>query len=193
MNNIKKKNSDKRYVNYLSRDFNSYYANLKTFSETYFADVFQDFSPASPVNIFMEMASYVGDVLSFYLDNQVQENFLQYARQSDSIYALAYMMGYKPKITGVSEVELTVSCVVPANASDSYNPNWAHALGCSKNTTYELQMPPSRPEIIVISSRDYELLVERTGEEAMHGGTVGRGGCGGRSRRRWRRKLWRPE
>ena len=43
-------------------------------------------------------------------------------------------MGYKPKITGVSEVELTVSCVVPANASDSYNPNWAHAVVVNPNS-----------------------------------------------------------
>ena len=130
MNNIKKKNNDKRYVNYLSRDFNSYYANLKTFSETYFADVFQDFSPASPVNIFMEMASYVGDVLSFYLDNQVQENFLQYARQSDSIYALAYMMGYKPKVTGVATVDVDVYQTVPAklDSTGTYVPDYDYAL-----------------------------------------------------------------
>jgi hypothetical protein len=52
--------------------------------------------------MFLEMASYVGDVMSFYLDNQIQENFLQYVRQQNNIYALAYMMGYKPKVTSVA-------------------------------------------------------------------------------------------
>jgi hypothetical protein len=42
------------------------------------------------------MAAYVGDVLSFYLDNQFQENFLQYARQTNNLFELAYMFGYKP-------------------------------------------------------------------------------------------------
>ena len=50
----------------------------------------------------MEQAAYVGDVLSFYLDNQIQENFLQYARQPNNLYELAYMFGYKPNVTQVA-------------------------------------------------------------------------------------------
>ena len=64
--------------------------------------------------MFIEMASYVGDVLSFYLDNQIQENFLQYARQDANIYSLAYMMGYKPKNTSVASTTLTFYQQVPA-------------------------------------------------------------------------------
>ena len=124
------RNSSKRSVNYLGRDFPGFYSNLKIFSETYFPDVFNDFSPASPVNIFMEMASYVGDVLSFYLDNQVQENYLQYARQSDSIYALAYMSGYKPKVTGVANVDIDLYQIVPSkqDSTGTYVPDYDYAL-----------------------------------------------------------------
>ena len=50
----------------------------------------------------MEMAAYVGDVLSFYLDNQIQETFIQKARQTTNLYALAYSMGYVPKVTTVA-------------------------------------------------------------------------------------------
>ena len=57
------------------------------------------FSNSSPGMMFIEQASYVGDVLSFYLDNQLQENFIQYARQTNNIFELAYMFGYKPKTT----------------------------------------------------------------------------------------------
>ena len=53
--------------------------------------------------MFIEQAAYVGDVLSFYLDNQIQENFLQYARQQSNIFDMAYMYGYKPKVTGLSK------------------------------------------------------------------------------------------
>jgi hypothetical protein len=56
--------------------------------------------------MFMEMAAYVGDVLSFYLDNQIQETFLQYARQTNNLYELAYMFGYKPNVTQVATVIL---------------------------------------------------------------------------------------
>ena len=64
-------------------------ANLIDYTKTYFPTTFNDFSPASPGMMFMEMASYVGDVLSFYLDNQVQENYLQFARQSNNLFELA--------------------------------------------------------------------------------------------------------
>ena len=44
--------------------------------------------------LFIEMAAYVGDVLSFYLDNQIQETFIQYARQESNLFDLAYMLGF---------------------------------------------------------------------------------------------------
>ena len=36
-----------------------------------------------------------GDIMSFYLDNQLQETFTQLARQTNNLYELAYMFGYK--------------------------------------------------------------------------------------------------
>jgi len=61
----------------------------------------------------MEMAAYVGDVLSFYLDNQIQENYLQYARQPNNLYDMAYMYGYdKPKELGIIRLE-RVKCGKP--------------------------------------------------------------------------------
>jgi len=81
----------------------------------------------------MEMASYVGDVLSFYQDNQIQENFLQYARQTDNLYSLAYMMGYTPKVTSVSNVEVDVYQQVPADSSGA--PDYNYTLNIASNTT----------------------------------------------------------
>ncbi len=40
----------------------------------------------SPGMMFMEMAAYVGDIMSFYLDNQIQETYLQYARQTNNTF-----------------------------------------------------------------------------------------------------------
>jgi len=66
-------------IKYINRDFNDFRSSLINFSQTYFPSTYNDFSQNSPGSLFIEMASYVGDVLSFYLDNQVQETFLQYA------------------------------------------------------------------------------------------------------------------
>jgi hypothetical protein len=83
--------ADKKDIKYLNRDFNSFRASLIDYTKTYFPTTYNDFSPASPGMMVMEMSAYVGDVLSFYLDNQVQETYLQYARQSNNIFELAYM------------------------------------------------------------------------------------------------------
>ena len=123
-----------REIKYSNRDFNDFRTSLIEMAKSYFPDTYNDFSDTSPGMMFIEMAAYVGDVLSFYQDTQLQETFLNYAQDKKNLFNLAYMMGYKPKITGVSEVELTVSCIVPANASDSYNPNWAHAVVVNPNS-----------------------------------------------------------
>jgi hypothetical protein len=65
-------NKDIRYIN---KDFNSFKQSLIDYAKTYFPTAYNDFSPTAPGTMFIEMASYVGDVLSFYLDNQIQETF----------------------------------------------------------------------------------------------------------------------
>ena len=87
----------RRDINYINKDFAEYRNTLINYSQTYFPTTYTDFSETSPGMMFIEQAAYVGDVLSFYLDNQVQETYLQYARQDDNLYDLAYMYGYKPK------------------------------------------------------------------------------------------------
>ena len=95
-------------ITYINKDFNDIRAQLINFSQTYFPNTYTDFSPASPGMMFMEQAAYVSDVLSFYLDNQIQETYLQYAKQNDNLYDLAYMFSYKPKVTGLASV---YSCI----------------------------------------------------------------------------------
>jgi len=95
-----------RDIKYVNRDFTNYRDQLIEFSKSYFPDTYNDFSPTSPGMMFIEMAAYVGDVLSFYQDIQLQETYLQYAKNPSNLYTLAYMMGYRPKVTSVSQVAL---------------------------------------------------------------------------------------
>jgi hypothetical protein len=84
--------------------------------------------------MFIDMAAYVGDILSFYLDNQIQENFLQYAREESNLLTLAYMLGYKPKVTSPAGVELTFYQQVPAKPSGSVTvPDFDYALKLAEN------------------------------------------------------------
>jgi hypothetical protein len=66
--NFKNKGKD---IKYLNKDFSEFRGNLIEFAKTYFPKTYSDFNESSPGMMFMEMASYVGDVLSFYLDNQI--------------------------------------------------------------------------------------------------------------------------
>jgi len=126
----------KRDIKYINRDFDSFRSRLIDYSQTYFPQTYNDFSPVSLGMMFMEQASYVGDVLSFYLDNQIQENFLQYARQTNNIFELAYMFGYKPKTTSVAQVDVDFFQQLPAKTVDGVTvPDYDYALTIPENTS----------------------------------------------------------
>ena len=97
-----------RDIKYLTRDFNDFKSQLQEFAKNYFPDTFNDFSDASPGTMFMEMAAYVGDVLSYYQNAQLQENFLALAKEKENLYNLAYSLGYRPRATNTSTVELEI-------------------------------------------------------------------------------------
>jgi hypothetical protein len=106
-------NEDKN-ISYLNKDFGSFKAELQQYAKTYFPTTYNDFTEATPGNMFIEMASYVGDVMSFYLDTQVQENFLLYAKEKENLYAQAYVMGYRPKASYASNTTVDIQQLVPS-------------------------------------------------------------------------------
>ena len=127
--------AENKDIKYINKDFGEFKDSLIEFAKTYFPNTYNDFSNASPGGMFLEMSAYIGDVLSFYLDNQIQENFLQYARQQNNLYSLAYMMGYRPKATGVATTTVEVTQEVPSiNVGGTYVPDLDYALLFTENT-----------------------------------------------------------
>jgi hypothetical protein len=126
--------AEDRDLKYTNKSFSDFRSQLVEYTKNYFPDTYNDFSPASPGMMFIEMASYVGDVLSYYQDNQLQETYLTYAKDPKNLYSLAYMMGYKPKTTGASEATVQISQVIDAGAN--YQPNWDQAAILPANTTF---------------------------------------------------------
>ena len=131
---VSNKSQDKD-VKYLSKDYNGFKNQLIEFTQTYFPDNFNDFSEGNPGMMFLEMAAYVGDVLSFYTDKQLRESFLNLEKKKKNIYNLAYSMGYKPKITSAASVNLEISQLVPSSGS-GYEPDYSFALDINKNSTF---------------------------------------------------------
>jgi len=129
-----------RDIKYINRDFTNLRQSLVNYSKTYFPTTYNDFSETSPGMMFMEMSAYIGDVLSFYQDNQFQETFLQYAREAKNLYDLAYMMGYKPKVTGVAMVDIDFYQTVPASGSGANQvPDYNYALLINENSQISAQ------------------------------------------------------
>jgi hypothetical protein len=129
----------RRNIQYINKDFTELRASLINYARTYFPTTYNDFSPSSPGMMFMEMAAYVGDIMSFYLDNQIQETYLQYARQTNNLYELAYMFGYKPNVTQVATVDIDFYQQVPANVFNQ--PDYDYALFVPANTIVTADAP----------------------------------------------------
>ena len=134
-NKISNKTPEKD-IKYLNKDFNSFRANLIEFTKTYYPDTFSDFTEGSPGLMFMEMTSYVGDVLSYYTDTQLQEVFLDTVQERTNIFHLAYTLGYKPKVTSVATTNLDIFQLVPSQTNGEYKPDFNYALTLNQPTTF---------------------------------------------------------
>tara|TARA_R110001592_G_scaffold8016_2_gene44071 strand:+ start:406 stop:2280 length:1875 start_codon:yes stop_codon:yes gene_type:complete len=127
--------SDNKTINYLNKDFSDFKGALINLAEIYYPDTVNDFSEGSPGTMFIEMASYIGDVLSFYTDAQIQETFLQYAQERENLYALAYTLGYVPTISNPASVELEIFQQIPADSSG--DPDYDYALRVLKDSSFK--------------------------------------------------------
>ena len=120
-------------VNLIGRDFGDIRKNLIDFTKNYFPQTYNDFNESSPGMMFMEMASYVGDVLSYYTDVQLRESLLEQAQEKSNVFTIAQAMGYKPKLNVPATTTLTIYQLVPAQGSgDNVRPNFDYALTLSE-------------------------------------------------------------
>jgi len=106
-------------VRYLNKDFVSFRNALINHAKVYFPDSYNDFNEASLGMMFMEMSSYVGDVLAYYIDSNLKESFIAYAEESDKIKYLAQSFGYKYKTTVPATVNLDVYQLIPPLSSSN--------------------------------------------------------------------------
>tara|TARA_Y100000592_G_scaffold45491_1_gene72162 strand:+ start:5214 stop:7109 length:1896 start_codon:yes stop_codon:yes gene_type:complete len=125
-------------VKYLSKDYDSFKNQLIEFTQTYFPNHFNDFSEGNPGMMFLEMTAYVGDILSFYTDTQLRESFLSLAQEAENLYNISYSMGYTPKTTSTSTVNLEVFQLIPSkiDGGGSYIPDFDYALTINPNSTF---------------------------------------------------------
>jgi len=127
---------------YLNKDFNQLKSTLVDYIKNNYQN-YTDFGQSSPGNMFIDLAAYVGDVLSFYTDTQVQETLLLEAKERKNILPIAYSLGYSPKITKPSTVVLDVYQLIPSDAANAYAPDFRYTLKIPQNSTINSTQQPN--------------------------------------------------
>jgi hypothetical protein len=106
--------TNERTIKYLNKDFQGFKRDLMKFSQAHHSGVFQDFNETSPGMAILELQAYVGDVLSFYQDQQFDELKHDSAVQIENVVANAKSLGYRPSGKRASRGVETFFVEVPA-------------------------------------------------------------------------------
>ena len=137
-----KENFKESNVNYLNKDFGALKQSLMNYAKSYFPNTYRDFNETSPGMMLLEMNAYVGDVLSFYIDQQYREMLLPLAEERRNVINLAKMFGYKVKPIVPAYVDLTFTANVNAKSGNPSEVDYSDAgifssgilVGSSTNT-----------------------------------------------------------
>ena len=130
-----------RDIKYLNKTFPDFKSQLIEYAKTYFPNTHTDFGDSSPGMMFIEMAAYVGDILSFYQNTQLQETFLLLAQEKENLYNMAYSLGYRPKATNTSTTILEIYQLVPAKGTDN-TPDMNYAFSVQPGSTFSSTSGP---------------------------------------------------
>ena len=137
-------------VNYTSKDFSTIKADLIEYTKSYFPNTYKDSNETSPGMMLIELSSYVGDVLSYYIDYNYKENILSTATEKRNVRRLAEFLGYKTanKTASIAKLKVTTNIGVDSNGDPDYS-----AAPASIGTGLQIK-----------SNVDSELIFETTGE-----------------------------
>ena len=144
-----------RNISYLSKDFDSIKQDLIEYLKQNFPESWQDFNEASGGMAILELIAYIGDQMSFYIDRQANETFINRAVEEKNIIALSKSLGRKPKFVTPATVNLSVSAVMTQSTSSQ------SLFTLNKGTRV---ITPYNPSISfeLIDNVDFSLTANRT-------------------------------
>lgn len=149
-------------IDYTHREFESIKRDLEGIAKRYYRDSFRDFSEASFGSMMLDAVAYVGDQLSFYLDYNVNESFLDTAYQYDNVLRHGRILGYKFQGRASTYGKAALYVLVPASATGigpdrRYIPTMRRSATFSSNTgqSYVLteNIDFSDPQLPVVTAR----------------------------------------
>ena len=104
-------------IKYTNREFESIRDDLIEHVKRYYPNTFRDFNETSFGSLVLDTVAYVGDILSFYVDYQVNESFLDSAIEYDNVVRLAKQLGYRFQGNPAASGYATFYIIVPARSS----------------------------------------------------------------------------
>ncbi|HAI43937.1 MAG TPA: hypothetical protein DCM40_40490, partial [Maribacter sp.] len=122
-------------INYLSRDFSSIKSQLIEHAKRYYPDTFRDFSDAGFGALMLDAVSYIGYVLSFYLDYQTNESFLSTAIEYNNVLKHGEAVGFKYDNIRATYGQVTLYIKVPVNSSNT-GPDISYAPKLRAGSTF---------------------------------------------------------
>ena len=109
-------------IKYTSRDFDSIRSDIIEHAKRFYPEQWKDFSKGTINSLLVDSVAYVGDVLSYYLDYQANESFLDSAIEFNNIRKHARALGFKFAGAPNSYGFISLFCLIPAN-QDGTAPN----------------------------------------------------------------------
>jgi hypothetical protein len=150
-------------ISYLNKSFGDFRSTLLDYAKTYYPTSYNDYSETSIGLMFIEMASYIGDNLSFYLDTQFQENLLNYAKEKNNLVNIAYSLGYQPKMSYASATTLDVYQLIPnTTLNGELVPDYNYAIKIPANSAVN-----STNNVNFLITEDVDFSVEQ-GRETLY-------------------------
>ena len=122
-------------IKYTSRDFDTIRQDLIEHAKRFYPNEWKDFSKSTINSLLVDSVAYVGDVLSYYLDYQANESFLDTAIEFNNVRKHARALGFKysgaPSTYGI----ISLFCLIPAN-QDGTAPDFDYMPILQKGATF---------------------------------------------------------
>jgi hypothetical protein len=149
-------------ISYTSRDYASIRNDLINYVKVYYPDTYKDFNEASFGSLMFDMVAYVGDILSYYVDYQTNESFLETAIERNNIIKIGKQLGYKftgsPSSSGICAFYVSI----PAQSNGGQeNTDLIPILKQGTTMTSDSGASFILTEDVDFSSPDTEILVIR--------------------------------
>ena len=152
-------------IKYTNRDFSSIRESLIQHAKRYYPNTFKDFNDASFGSLMIDTVSYVGDVLSFYLDYQANESFLETAAEYENVLKLSRTLGFKfnkaPSSYGVCQFFALIPAVPNTGAPDM---RYAPVLKAGSRVATQGDISFSLIEDVIFERTENDIVVAKVDE-----------------------------